>query len=92
MVVQNSELSNSQRKLISQKQALEQILTSPNGKLLLSYLGDLCLSDLGIAKKDPYQYAYSEGRRSVLLTLLQLAHRRLDTMLNEMVVEQEEDY
>lgn len=84
------DLTKNQTKLINQKQAVEQILNSKNGELLLGYLGDLCLSDMGVAKKDAYAYAYSEGRRSVLLTLLQLAHRPVHVMLNEMVKEEEE--
>lgn len=82
-------LSKAQQEILSEKRALEQLLSSENGDLLLDYLAKLCLNDMGLAKKDGLEYAYSEGRRSVYLTLMQFAKRPFNKMLNEMIEKQE---
>lgn len=83
------ELTARQKELVDAKQAAERIFSSEDGQLVLNYLGKMCLNDLGVPKKDGLAYAYSEGRRGVLLTLMQLTERPLYKMVEEMVKAQE---
>lgn len=83
-------LNEEQERRLKQKQALEEFFNSPNGDLFLEYLGSLCLSDFGSPKKDAYEYAYSEGRRNVLSTLLQIGNRDINVFLKDMIKKQED--
>lgn len=65
------------KRQISQKEAIERILDSSDGKLLLEYLGDLLLFDVGGYCENPYASAFREGRRSVLMNLLALTDMNL---------------
>jgi hypothetical protein len=58
------------KRQIAQKEAIERVLNSSDGKLLLEYLGDLLLFDVGGFCENPYASAFREGRRSVLMNLL----------------------
>lgn len=62
-------------RLLAQKKAIERILTSDDGKLLLQYLADITLPDMGLPCQELGQYAFRQGQRSILITLLQFCEK-----------------
>lgn len=65
------DLEKYQRK-IRQKQAIERLLDTDDGKTLLEYLSDLLLFDIGQFCDNNNAMHYREGRRSVFTNLLAL--------------------
>jgi hypothetical protein len=67
------ELTNA--RLIEQKRAIERVLASDDGKLMLQYLADVAFSHVGAVGKDGLEYAFWNGQRSLLVSLLQFAEK-----------------
>lgn len=81
--------SKTQNATIEEKQAVERIMQSADGELLLRYLGKCCLRGLGQRCRDPIDYAYNEGARSILLAIMQFAAKDITFFINDMVLRQE---
>lgn len=64
-----------QIRLASQKSAIERIFNSEDGKLLLQYLCDITFPIMGMPCKDLGEYAFFQGQRSLLISLLQFAEK-----------------
>lgn len=75
----NSRLFDEQKykRQIAQKEAIERIFTTSDGELLLEYLGDLLLFDVGKFCDNANAMSFREGRRSVLTALLGLRDMNL---------------
>lgn len=65
------------KRQISQKQAIERIFETQDGRFLLEYLGDLLLFDIGQFCDNSNAMSFREGRRSVLVNLLSLKDMNL---------------
>lgn len=65
--------------------AVQRLIKSEDGKYLVSYLADLALRNLGVPCKDPYEYAYNEGKRSVFLAILQLSEQEVGSYIWDLV-------
>jgi len=65
------------KRQISQKEAIERIFSTSDGELLLEYLSDLLLFDVGQFCDNANAMSYREGRRSVLTNLLSLRDMNL---------------
>ena len=74
-------------KLALRKSAIERLIKGEDGKLLLDYLGSICLCNLGVPSKDLNEYAYNEGKRSVFLAILQMSEMDLSNFIHDMVKE-----
>lgn len=74
---------------LEEKQAVDRIMQSADGQLLLRYLGKCCLATLGQRCRDHYEYAYNEGARSILLALMQFTAKDATFFINDMVLKQE---
>jgi hypothetical protein len=57
------------KRQISQKEAIERLFETSDGKLLLEYLSDLLLFDVGNFCPNSNAMFFREGRRSVLTNL-----------------------
>lgn len=75
-----------------QKSAIERILKSDDGALLMQYLGDISLTNIGVPCKDALEYAYNEGKRSVVLALMQVAEKDLGQFIYDMVIDEERSF
>lgn len=73
------------QRLVIQKNAIEKILKSKNGKKLIEYIGDVCLGDMGVPSSNAYDYAFKEGKRSVFLALLQMAEINVSHFIHDRV-------
>lgn len=63
-------------RLMAQKAAIRNLLSTEDGKLLLQYLADITMADAGVPLKDLGEYAFKQGQRSVLITLIQFCEKR----------------
>ena len=79
MLQNNSQPHDEQKykRQISQKEAIERIFSTSDGELLLEYLSDLLLFDVGQFCDNANAMSYREGRRSVLTNLLSLRDMNL---------------
>ncbi len=82
-------MSANNKKIVEEKSAIERLVKSDDGALLIRYLGRICLNNLGVPCANAYEYAYNEGRRSVFLTLLQIAEKDLSMFVYDLVKEEE---
>lgn len=71
------------KRQISQKEAIVRLTETPDGELLLEYLGDLLLWDVGSFCQNIYESYYREGRRSVLINLLSLKDMDMKKYMSE---------
>jgi hypothetical protein len=71
------------KRQISQKEAIERLTETDDGKLLIEYLSDLVLFDIGTFCNDPYALSFREGRRSILINLLSLKDMKLMKYIKE---------
>ena len=79
MLQNNSQPHDEQKykRHISQKEAIERVFSTSDGELLLEYLSDLLLFDVGQFCDNANAMSYREGRRSVLTNLLSLRDMNL---------------
>ncbi len=84
-------MSASKKKIVEEKSAIERLIKSDDGELLIRYLGRICLNNLGVPCSDAYEYAYNEGKRSVFLTLLQMSEKDLSMFIYDLVRDEEKD-
>lgn len=78
--------------IIDQKMAIERLMRSADGELLIKYLGEICLKNIGAPCTNAYEYAYNEGRRSVFLALLQMAEKNLSMFVYNLVKDEENNF
>lgn len=77
------------KKIIDRKKSIERLIKSDDGQILIDYLADICLTNLGVPCKSALDYAYNEGKRSVFLAVLQMAEKDLGNFVYDMVKEEE---
>lgn len=78
--------------IIDEKMAIERLIKSKDGELLIKYLGEICLKNIGVPCDNAYEYAYNEGKRSVFLALLQMAEKNLGMFVYNLVKDEENNF
>jgi len=79
-------IQNSKQRLLKQKTAIERILSSEDGQLLLQYLADIAFSHVGALSKDSLEYAFWNGQRSLLVSLLQFSEKDISNFCLESII------
>ncbi|MBR1734324.1 MAG: hypothetical protein IJ730_02585 [Alphaproteobacteria bacterium] len=79
------------KKTLVRHEAIQRLIQGEDGTELVKYLGDICLRNLGCPCKDPLEYAFNEGKRSVFLAILQMAELNTAEFVRSMVKDNEEE-
>lgn len=72
-------------RFLNQKRAIERILKSEDGKYLIQYLGDITLPNSGFPCTGIEEYAFQQGQRSILITLLQICEKSISDFCTETI-------